>query len=291
MKYFLADSYAGFDTVGEPFENEKGKKVIKVKRPCPRCGGLGLIISRVENGVPIPIPVDSGVCYKCGGSGIEEKVVRVYDDKEYQRMQKSKERAKERKRAEAAAREKDLIENMMVYKHEAAIKHGFDEDEKIYIVYGGNTYNIKDQLKAMGAHFDPIFKWYFSKVVDNLPEGYAICSFSFDEVCEYCIQTKGVSIRKDADQVIKRRLDEFKEPSASIHHPSPIGSRLRNLQAKVVDIRGFDGYYGHTYIYKFADRDYIFVWMTTKELDIEVGDMVELTGTIKKLLADRKSVV
>ena len=120
MKYFVADSYKNFDIVSDAFENDKGKMCVKIKRPCPRCSGLGIIVARVENGQMIPISVDSGICYKCGGSRFEEKIVRAYTEKEYNALQRAKTKREEKKAAEAAARERDLTENADVYKRETA---------------------------------------------------------------------------------------------------------------------------------------------------------------------------
>ena len=64
--YKLANSYQGAEKIGEPFE-KNGKLYSKIKYTCPRCGGLGIIVARVENNQPIPIPVDNGVCYECLG--------------------------------------------------------------------------------------------------------------------------------------------------------------------------------------------------------------------------------
>ena len=40
--------------------------------------------------------------------------------------------------------------------------------------------------------------------------------------------------------------------------------------------------YGYTSVYTFTSEDYVFVWMTSKTLDIATGETVDLTGTIKK---------
>lgn len=281
MDWYVADSYKNYERVGEPFDNSKGNKVIRIKAKCDRCGGLGYIVSRVENGNLIPIPVDGGVCYKCGGSKIVEKVVRAYTEKEYNQLQKAKARAQERKEAEKAAKEKDLIENAAQYKHETALKLGFGEDEKIYLVYGDDTYAIKDKLKEMGARFDPTFKWYFSKEVE-LPEGYHLYAFSFDELFDYSPISKWANFKENAKDIIKRKMAELKGPSTSIYYPGVEKDRIRNITAKLSGIRGFEGFYGYTYIYTFTSENYVFIWMTSKSLDIERGTTVDLTGTIKK---------
>ena len=281
-KIFVADSYKNMEIVSEPFENSKGKMVVNVKAKCDRCGGRGIIVARVENGKPIPIPVDGGVCYKCGGSGIVRKTIRAYTEKEYNTLQRAKERNAQRKKEAAEAREKDLIENAETYKHEVALKLGFDENEKIYLVYGDDTYAIKDKLKEMGAHFDPTFKWYFSEKV-AVPAGYKLCEISFDEIYTYNPRAKWAQFKEDAKMTVARKIAELKGPSTSVFYPGAEKERIRNITAKVDSIRGFEGVYGYTFVYTFVSENYVFVWMTSKSnLDISIGETVDLTGTIKK---------
>lgn len=280
-KFFVADSYKDMEVIGEPFDNAKGKKVVKVRGKCDKCGGLGIIVSRVENGRPIPIPVDNGVCYKCGGAKTINKVVRAYTEKEYNAMQRAKQRSRERAEAAVAARNQKLLDNAAEYKHQVALKLGFGEDEKAYLVYGDDTYAIKDELKKMGARFDPTLKWFFSSKVE-LPEGYNLCEFSFDELYDYKPMIKWADFKEDAPNIVRKRIDKLKGPSTSIFYPANEKDRIRNITAKVKSIRGFEGYYGYTNIYTFTSEDYVFVWMTSKYLEIEAGDTIDLTGTIKK---------
>lgn len=280
-KFFVADSYKDMEVIGEPFDNAKGKKVVKVRGKCDKCGGLGIIVSRVENGRPIPIPVDNGVCYKCGGAKTINKVVRAYTEKEYNAMQRAKQRSKERAEAAVATRNQKLLDNAAEYKHQVALKLGFGEDEKAYLVYGDDTYAIKDELKKMGARFDPTLKWFFSSKVE-LPEGYNLCEFSFDELYDYKPMIKWADFKEDAPNIVRKRIDKLKGPFTSIFYPANEKDRIRNITAKVKSIRGFEGYYGYTNIYTFTSEDYVFVWMTSKSLDIAAGDTVDLTGTIKK---------
>ncbi len=173
------------------------------------------------------------------------------------------------------------INNVKNHKHEVALKLGFGEDEKAYLVYGDDTFVIKDELKRMGARFDPTLKWYFSSKIE-LPEGYSLCEFSFDELYDYNIKRKWANFKENAKEIVSRRLTELKEPSISIYYPGEVKERIRNITAKISKIRGFSGMYGYTFVYTFTADDYIFVWMTAKDLDVEVGESVDLTGTIKK---------
>ena len=272
-KIFVADSYKDMEIIGEPFENEKGRLYVKIKGTCPRCGGSGHYSYN---------SLDGTRCYGCGGSGISIQNVRAYTEKEYNRMQAANERARAKREAEKEAKARDLEENAAKYKHEVALKLGFGEDEKAYLVYGDDTFAIKDKLKELGARFDPTLKWFFSKEV-ALPEGYKLCEMSFDELYTYNPRTKWAEFKEDAKAIVSRKIAELKGPSTSQFYPGAEKERIRNITAKVKSIRSFEGTYGYTAVYTFSSEDYIFIWMTSKcDLDLSVGDTVDLTGTIKK---------
>ena len=272
-KFFVADSYKDMEVLGEPFENEKGRLYVKVKGVCPRCGGSGHYSYNEMDGTR---------CYGCNGSGISIQKVRAYTEKEYTRMQAANERARAKREAEKEAKARDLVENAAKYKHEVALKLGFGEDEKAYLVYGDDTFAIKDKLKELGARFDPTLKWFFSKEVE-LPEGYKFCAISFDELYNYNPQSKWAEFKEDAKAIVSRRIAELKGPSTSVYYPGVEKERIRNITAKVDSIRGFEGMYGYTSVYTFTSGNYVFVWMTSKcDMGLTVGETVDLTGTIKK---------
>ena len=271
-KFFVANSYKDMEILGEPFENEKGRLYVKVKGTCPRCGGSGHYSYN---------QVDGTRCYGCNGSGVSIQKVRAYTEKEYNRMQAVNERIRAKREAEKEAKARDLIENAAKYKHEVALKLGFGEDEKAYLVYGDDTFAIKNKLKELGARFDPTLKWFFSKEVE-LPEGYKLCAMSFDELYNYNPQSKWAEFKEDAKAIVSRRIAELKGPSTSVYYPGVEKERIRNITAKVDSIRGFEGVYGYTSVYTFTSENYVFVWMTSKTLNINIGETVDLTGTIKK---------
>ena len=272
-KWFVAPSYAKNSTqIGEAYE-ENGKMYIKIKMPCPRCGATGHYSYNQMDGTR---------CYGCMGSKFVTKKVRAYTEKEYARMQAANERARAKKEAEKEAKARDLVENAAKYKHEVALKLGFGENEKAYLVYGDDTFAIKDQLKKLGARFDPTLKWFFAEEV-ALPEGYKLCEMSFDELYNYNINTKWAEFKEDAKAIVSRRINELKGPSTSEYYPGAEKERIRNITAKVASIRGFEGMYGYTSVYTFTSGNYVFVWMTAKcDLDLTAGETVDLTGTIKK---------
>jgi len=268
-KIYVAPSYENFKIIGEPFKNEKGRLYVKVKGACPRCGGSGNYSYN---------PKDGTRCFGCNGTGIAVQKVRAYTEKEYTRMKAANEHARAKKEAKA----RDLVENAAKYKHEVALKLGFGEDERAYLVYGDDTFAIKDKLKELGARFDPTLKWFFSKEVE-LPEGYKLCAMSFDELYNYNPQSKWAEFKEDAKAIVSRRIAELKGPSTSVYYPGVEKERVHNITAKVKSIHGFEGMYGYTSVYTFTSGDYVFVWITSKcNMNLVVGDTVDLTGTIKK---------
>ena len=270
--WFVADSYKNSTQIGEAYE-ENGRMYIKIKTPCPRCGATGNYSYN---------PLDGTRCFKCNGNKYIIQKVRAYTEKEYTRMQAANERARAKKEAEKEAKARDLIENAAKYKHEVALKLGFGEDEKAYLVYGDDTFAIKDKLKELGARFDPTLKWFFSKEVE-LPEGYKLCAMSFDELYNYNPQSKWAEFKEDAKAIVLRRMIELKGPSTSVYYPGQEKERIRNITAKVSSIRGFEEIYGYTSVYTFTSENYVFVWMTSKyDAGLSVGETVDLTGTIKK---------
>lgn len=269
-KIFVADSYKNGEIISEPYQNSKGKMVVKVKMPCPRCGGSGHFSYN---------SLDGTMCYGCRGAKYVINEVRAYTEKEYNTMKRANERAKERKLEAKAAREKDLIDNAETYKLEVAKKLGFSDEGKIYIVCGGDTYAIKDQLKDLGARFDPIFKWFFSKIVE-LPEGYKLCEVSFNEVYDYEPRTKWATFKSDVKDIISKKIAELDPPKTTEFYPAAIKDKI-TVKAVLSNIRSFDNVYGYTYVYSFTLDNYVFVWMTTKDLEIEISSTVELNGTVK----------
>ena len=162
---------------------------------------------------------------------------------------------------------------------EVAKKLGFNSEGKMYVVCGGDTYAIKDQLKALGARFDYNFKWFLSNPVE-LPEGYQLCEFSFDELYDYAPLTKWANLKEGVSDIIKGRLQELKTATDTKYYPAEVKDKI-SVQATLAAVRGFDSMYGYTYIYTFTLDEYVFVWMTAKDLDIEVNTTVDLAGTIK----------
>lgn len=111
---------------------------------CPKCGGTGNIYYYAH--------VEGGVCFLCGGSGVHPTQV-IVRRAEYQRELDAKRLERARKAAPAV--------NAAFLERE-----GFSKDGKTYIVLG-DTYAIREDLKAAGAKFSYNLGWHFPEPNPN----------------------------------------------------------------------------------------------------------------------------
>lgn len=264
MKYYVAESYKNMERIGEPFEKD-GRMYTKVRGACDRCGGKGIYgWGAIVNGSP----QYAGTCFKCNGNGYEEKVVRLYTEKEFTAAQ----RAKMNRRAAAAKRKEER--KAKAYNRWLEW-NGFSEDGYTYI-YFGNTFPIKDELKARGCKYNGDLKWHGPELLP-IPEDCHVARVHFNEVydwdaegCRALLTDAGALHLKDIFDVVCRGeyMGEVKE-------------RLRNLKAILVEQRKNKRYGG--WIYTFTVGYYDLIWFTEKDLSY-LGENVPviLTGTVKK---------
>lgn len=158
-------------------------------------------------------------------------------------------------------------------------KNGFSELGLTYVIWGDDTYSIKDWLKEQGCKFNPTLKWHSPTPLD-LPVGFGTICFSFDELGEWSDEHKDVFFYDNAKATVERKVREMEGPSLS-EYVGEVGQRLRNLTAIFKSTRGFMGRYGWTNIHTFQVGEDILVWFTASDLDFEYGTIVDLTGTVK----------
>lgn len=276
-EYFTAKSYQNYERVGEPFLNDKNKLVTKVKTECPRCSGKGIIISRVENGKLIPIPVDGGICYSCLGKKYIEKIVRLYTKSEYERMEKANEKAKEKRRAE----QEEKMKREFAHKKKIWDKtNGFNEDGYTYIILG-NSFSIKDQLKEAGFRYSGILKRWMKGEPTGIPQDYKgeIIKLHSSSLVEYSAWGEGHFLseaKKIVDDMEKELIPE--EPSEWI---GEVGKRM-TLTVSLVRVHSFQNYYGISNVYNFKDEaGNEITWFSKVDLQKDAGDVFKLAATVK----------
>lgn len=278
MKWMVAPSYKYANIV--KVDEETHKALIEEK--CDRCGGTGIMAARVENGRIIPVPVDGGVCYRCKGEKKISKWVKAYTEKEYERYMKTQERAKEKRKEKEEARLQALKDNSEKNKGEILAKWGFDvEDPAVYLVTG-NTYEIKDELKARGARFNPVLNWYFTKEVE-VPEGHELIKVAFDDVYEWLPMVKRIKLKENAKEVAAAaRISAM--PESKSEWVGNEKERLRSLNVVLTGARACSSFYGDSTLYTFDYNDNKLIWFTTScpKVEMIVGHSYLLTGTVKK---------
>ena len=61
---------------------KNGNEIYSFETACDRCNGLGYVISHVENGKPVLMRPEGGICFKCRGSKVMTLKLKVITDEE-----------------------------------------------------------------------------------------------------------------------------------------------------------------------------------------------------------------
>lgn len=233
---------------------------------CGRCGGRGVIDCYQY--------VEGGICFECGGSGVAYKpeIIKVYTPEHDAKLAAQREaRAQKREAERLAQAKKDYEANL--------IKNGFGKEGDEYVIYRvvGDTYSIKEELKALGCKFRPSVGWY----ADRALEGYETQRMVAADVLE-----EGVFINwKDKSEVEALWIERQRASAESTSEwQGEIGSRLELYLH--ID-RVFESEWAVTswktrtsYMYLMSDKDgNKYKWSTTcwyKE-----GDDVHFKATVK----------
>ena len=240
---------------------------------CPKCGGTGNIYYYAH--------VEGGVCFLCGGSGVHPTQV-IVRRAEYQRELDAKRLERARKAAPAV--------NVAFLERE-----GFSKDGKTYIVLG-DTYAIREDLKAAGAKFSYNLGWHFPEPNPN----YATREITKDTIV-FQNDEETVTVLRELpngmldwpydvyylQEYVKRLQEEYKAslmPETKFF--GELGQKVELTLA--LDRRSFfDTQWGSTAIYAFTDAEgHHFIWKTASWPDaltkVNEGDSIVLKGTIKE---------
>ena len=172
-------------------------------------------------------------------------------------------------------------------------------DGNIYVVAGGNTFEIKDELKEAGAKYHPELGWYFGtatnpKLNDNgyaLPEGFDVYLYKASDILAWD-GLRNAYLKEGKEQVIKDLHNGFrkeKEPKeltpleANSDFYGKVGDRLRKVNAIFKSARWISNDWGGSYLYVFEYENNLFIWFSQSESCalFEKDTPVILSGTIK----------
>lgn len=238
---------------------------------CKRCGGQGGLPQWIYTGY---------TCYECGGTGVAAKpeIFKEYTPEYEAKLEERRSKAREKKRLER-------IEQIKGELPEIYQKHGFSSEGKIFVVTG-NTYEIREELKAAGAKwFSALRSWGFTEDTDKYPT----IQISFDECYTVDMETGYVNWNYETgnEDLIKSKMPKVENSLES----SFIGSIGDKLDQVVTFVRYFeyerDSYSGWgkeiARIYKFVDEHgNILIWNTGSWKTLQEGKRYNLKGKIKE---------
>ena len=260
---------------------DENTKKAYISQKCDRCGGRGYYAVGMHNDRPVLSPWDGGVCYSCGGKGTIDKWVKAYTEDEYAKYIASQERAKERKAEKAEQERQEKLNKSKENQEELLAKWGYDvENPLIWLVGGGSTYEIKDQLKELGCKFNPAFGWYCTHEFD-VPEGYGLVSINFYDVYVWYPLSKRFELKDNAKEIADAALSAAL-PKSNSEYIGDIKERIRDLEVEFTGSRDIEGFYGTSHIYTFLSGENVIVWITSSCQSLEKGEIVFLTGTVKE---------
>lgn len=266
MKWYVAPSYQN-GTLEKVKEEER--KGLVVER-CDRCGGTGAYV----------IPgIFSGMCFQCSGTGYTSKWVKIYTEEEYNKYLKTQEKAKERRVAKEVARKADLEANSEKNLKEHLVNFGFDpENPCVYLIAGGNTYEIKDIIKECGGRYNPALNWYFTAETE-LPDGYQLVKLPWDEFYEWNPLTKKSFLKEGAKECADAARRSI-EPESDSEWIGNIKERMRDLRVTLTGAREVESAYGISTLFTFELGKNILIWFASNPPSLTIGQEYYLTGTV-----------
>lgn len=252
------------------------KKLIKIDRNgtkhfeeevrCWKCQGRGRI--RYFN------YYRDGVCFDCDGKGYTIEKTKEYTP-EYEAKLEARRAAKEAKR---------------IAEFEAKCKEEQDKvfpDGHVYFVLG-NTYEIREELKAAGAIFNRIHGWVFTHPVEDYPLYKVKIEDAFDLRPNGTVEVERIYGKWYGAWPKKVELPkENDEPESQ--YVGLIDEKL-TLTVKYIREFSFESTYGTGFIHVFKDESgNIFKWKTGNAIFHPVdeyrlsdnGITLEIRGTVK----------
>lgn len=263
-------------------EDKNGTKYYHCTDRCFKCGGTGMI--------EIYRPINGGECFDCGGSGIAE-----WEEKEYTPEYEEKLRVQREKReAKKIAKEKEQAAEKNA---EFFQRNGFNPEGKTYFVLG-NTFEIKEELKAQGAKWDNLSRhWHMS----TIPEGRDCFEVSVDEM--YLTNVAGVYDWRNwigfaeaenngmvhyANKIAEAE-NSLKAQKSTSQYVGEVGERLDVTLTYVHTTtweNGYGGWLNHesvTCLHTFKDEQgNVFVWKTANFIEADYGTKLQVKGTVKE---------
>lgn len=165
----------------------------------------------------------------------------------------------------------------MINKQQWLQDNGFNKKEETYCITG-NTYQIKDLLKAQQCKYSPLLKWHTPIRID-IPDIYKQIKIIFSQIYDWDTQLQKPLLHKDAETLLHRLL--YPAAAQDYQFLGDIGQRFYNISAILKEKNNFISRFGQfTYIYTFETDNNRLIWFTTKDINIDINIKVLLTATV-----------
>lgn len=259
----VARTYENMEICGEPFSRE-GKLYVRVKTPCPRCGGTGSFSYNPKNGT---------TCFGCGGNGSQYKEVRWYTDKERAVLDRA---AEKRLAVKAAKKEERRVK--------FAARNAFGFGELGYItLFRGDANVINDwahETTPCRARFNTYFGWFCPSTLEivNLPETVETVKLTWNEVRD----------PEDAEDLFMRDEDEVRKYVHTLLYGESkstfqgvVGEWMERTIVVKKNIK-MENRYGGSNFHVMEDSDgNVYVWSTSSK-SLEVDQEYKLRMKVKE---------
>lgn len=259
--------------------DRNGTKHYEATFQCDWCSGRGIR--------PQYMHVHGGVCFYCDGTGVHTREVKEYTA-EYAAKLEAKHAAKQ-----AAYAAKQEAERKAWNPLDAVKKQGFGE--VVGIVVDAKTgkpverYEKGSSWLYFTAKCKNILDLYFTNLDNTViaeDKNFQVVPMPWDEVFVPNYTTMTLQWNEN---ILQTFLDNHyygypKCPKSEA--VGTVGERL-TVDATLKEIKSCDTFYGIKYFYTFQDRNFnLLRWDTSKDLEMEVGTAVKLTGTVTKHESD-----
>lgn len=261
LKLMTAKSYSGAERIGEPFE-KNGKLYQKIREKCDRCNGRGdYWWGAMINGRP----QFSGTCYACNGMKYFTKEVRLYTEEEYNKMEATKEKARQKK---AEEQKKKMEAEFEANRIKWLAENGWSQDGVTYIVTG-DSYSIKDELKQAGFRYDGTLRWHKAEFDEKYADRFI--KVNLDEVCTISAWGKG-SYNSDAQKIIEEKIAAA-QPKSTSEWIGEVGDKLKDIKVQLTRKYNFETRYGMSTVYNFVtENEDVLVWFSSTFQEVEPGE-------------------
>jgi len=259
--------------------DRNGTKYYDVTFQCDWCSGRGIR--------PQYMHVHGGVCFYCDGTGVHNRQVKEYTA-EYAAKLEAKHAAKQ-----AAFAAKQEAERQAWNPLDAVKKQGFGEVMGIVVDAKTGKPVERHEKGSSWLYFTAkcknIWDLYFTDLDNPViaeDKNFQVVPMPWNEV--FVPNYTAMALQYN-ENILQTFLDNhyYGYPQCPKSNAiGTVGERV-SLDVTLKEIKSCDTFYGIKYYYTFQDRNFnLLRWDTSKDLEMEVGTAVKLTGTITKHESD-----